>query len=490
MQRGLGRIGGLIRRDAELVAALALAAGMAFVLAAASIFRHDHFGSNAKDLGVYDQTIWGYSNLEVVPNTVTRVPNLLGDHFQPILALLAPLFWIYDDVRMLLVAQAALLAAASVPIFLYAREQLGSTAALCFQAAYLLFWGLIAGALYDFHEVAFAAPIISVAIYALLRRNTTLLWLAAVLAFLTKENLALAFVAIALYAGLVQRRWRFAAGLGFVSAAWFVFVLEVVIPGISGDDYAHWEYQALGSGPAEAVRHLVMDPIGSIELFFDPATKRQALFNLFGPWLFLPLLSPLLIVALPSLAERFLSSRPEFWGQSFHYSITVAPILAFAAVDATARLSRLLRHRWPLATGAVAALTVLAGLAFTFGRTKPFDQLRRYSTEQQIREIETCLETVPPGASVAATSALVPHLTHRRLIFVLDEQPVPSTDYYAIDTSTWRFPLELSDIRRLIDDKLRNGYGVECSRGVTVVLRRGASFRPLAPELRRLLRQS
>lgn len=490
MQRRRTRVAAALTADAPLLAAVGLALVAAVGLAAASIFRHDHFGSNAKDLGVYDQTIWGYSVLDVIPNTVTGVPNLLGDHFQPILVVFAPLFWIWDDVRMLLVAQAALLAAASIPVFLYARAVLGVLPALCFQAAYLVFWGMIAGALYDFHEVALAAPILSVAMYALLRRRTGLVWAMAALAFLTKENLALTFVGIALFAALVQRRWRLGLALGIVSAAWFVLVLEVVIPSISGERYAHWEYPALGDGPGEALRHLVAHPVDSVQLFFTPGTKRQALFNLFGPWLFLPVVSPLLLPSLPSLAERFLSSRPEFWGQSFHYSLTVAPLLAFAAVDTTTRLGQRLSGRRRAVAGVLGALTLAAGLAFTFGRTKPLDQLQRYTTERQIAQIDECLATVPPHASVAATSALVPHLTHRRTIYVLDEHPVATTDYYAIDTSTWRFPLELSDIKRVLERKLAAGYGVVCSRGGTVVLARGAPGKSLDPELRRLLERS
>src|SRR6202049_5278170 len=71
------------RLGAALPLGLALIAAVAY--AAISIYRHDHFGSNAYDLGVQDQTIWGYSRLQMIPNTVEMIPNLLGDHFHPIL---------------------------------------------------------------------------------------------------------------------------------------------------------------------------------------------------------------------------------------------------------------------------------------------------------------------------------------------------------------------------------------------------------------------
>src|SRR5712691_4256307 len=111
--------------------ALALMAAVAY--AAISVYRHDHFASNAFDLGVQDQTVWGYSRLQTIPNTVAMIPNLLGDHFHPILAVVAPLYWIWDDARVLLVVQALLLAVAAIPIFWWARQRLGILPAIAFE---------------------------------------------------------------------------------------------------------------------------------------------------------------------------------------------------------------------------------------------------------------------------------------------------------------------------------------------------------------------
>src|SRR5439155_24068214 len=58
---------------------LALIAAVAY--ASISVYRHDVFASGAFDLGVQDQTVWGYSRLEMIPNTVEMIRNLLGDHF-------------------------------------------------------------------------------------------------------------------------------------------------------------------------------------------------------------------------------------------------------------------------------------------------------------------------------------------------------------------------------------------------------------------------
>jgi uncharacterized membrane protein len=455
-----------------------------------AIYRHQHFGSNAYDLGIFDQAVWGYSRLEWMPNTILRLPHVMGDHLHPILVSLAPLYWVWDDVRALLVVQALLLALAGVPVFLWAREQIGSVPALTFQTAYLVFWAVVGGSIFDFHELAFAAPIVSVAIYAALTRRTALLWLFVVLGLLTREDVALTFVGLALFIGVVQRRWRDAVALAGVAAAWFVFAFKVAIPALAGGNaYAHWAYSQLGENPASAVLHLVTHPVDSARTFFTPHDKVVALGNLFLPWLALPLLSPLVLVMLPTLGARFFSDKPSHWApQGFHYSLMLAPIIAFAAVDTTRRARDLLADRWEtLVPVALAGLTLVASLYFTFARIKPLDELRRYTPAERIADIEECLRVVPPDASVAATSALVPHLSHRRSIFVLDDRPVPRTRFLAIDASTWIFPLDHSDLRLLVERSFARGYGTRCSRGSTVVLEQGAATKTLSPELERLL---
>jgi uncharacterized membrane protein len=474
------------------LAAAALTAAGSVLLAAVSIFRHDRFGSNAYDLGIFDQTIWGYSRFEMLPNTVLRLPNALGDHFHPILMAFAPLYWVWDDARVLLVAQAVLLALASVPLFLWARERLGAVPALLFQAAYLIFWAVLGGALFDFHELSVAAPVVSLALYGLLTRRNTPLFVAAAIALLTREDVALTFVGIGLFAALVQRRWKLGAGLAALSFAWFAVAFKLIIPAFADRAYAHWAYSGLGPDPARAALHLVTHPLDSVREFFTPRDKQIALFNLFVPWALLPLLSPLLLVMLPTLAARFFSDKPSHWApQGFHYSLVLAPMLAFAAVDTTARIAEHTssggRRRLALGAG---ALVLVLGLYFSFARLRPLDELHRYTGDEQITAIRSCLDVIPANASVAATSALVPHLSHRRAIYVLDRRPIPRVDVYALDLSTWTFPFTVEDARRLLAEKRTEGYRVSCSQAFIAVLGLGGSAEPLSPEFERLMSES
>jgi len=486
------RIRSVAEAGSSTLAAAALTAAGTVLLAAVSIFRHDRFGSNAYDLGIFDQTVWGYSRFEMLPNTVLRLPNALGDHFHPILIALGPLYWVWDDARVLLVAQAALLALASVPLFLWARERLGAVPALLFQAAYLIFWAVLGGALFDFHELSVAAPVVSLALYGLLTKRNPPLFVAAAIALLTREDIALTFVGIGLFAAIVQRRWKLGAGIAALSFAWFAVAFKLIIPALADRAYAHWAYSELGPDPARGALHLVTHPLDSIRQFFTPRDKQIALFNLFVPWAGLPLLSPLVLVMLPTLAARFFSDKPAHWApQGFHYSLVLAPMLAFAAVDTTARLVERTSSdgRRRLAFGAGAVVLAL-GLYFSFARLRPLDELHRYTGDEQIEAIRSCLDVIPADASVAATSALVPHLSHRRAIYVLDRRPIPRVDVYALDLSTWTFPFTVADARRLVAEKRTEGYRVSCSQSFTAVLALGGPTEPLSPEFERLMSES
>ncbi len=471
------------RRSGALPLLLAALAAVAY--AGISVYRHNHFGSNAFDLGVQDQTVWGYSRLQLIPNTVAMIRNLLGDHFHPILVAVAPLYWLWDDVRVLLVVQALLIAAGGIPIFWWAQQRLGFVSAAAFNAAYLVFWGVLSGIVYDFHHIAFAVPAVSFALYATLTRNNRLLWPMVAVGLLTRENVALTFAAIGLYVIVLQHRWQLGAALAGLCTAWFLLAIEVVMPAIAGTPYGHWTYQALGTGPRSAVLHLVGHPVSSVGLLFNNSVKLKLWGGLLGAWLFLPILSPLFLVAVPTLLERLWSSNPALWSASFHYSLVIAPVLAFASIDTVARLRQLVpKGIRPLAGTGISIATLAAGLILTSGVVRPLDELGTYVSAGQVSAIQTCLNVIPKGAVVSASNALLPHLSHRYRIYLLTMNA--DADYVAIDLATYLghfFPGEAAALRATLGNALSNGYGVVCSRGTTVVLHRGGGNATLSPEL-------
>src|SRR5699024_9548716 len=95
------------------------------------------------DLAIFEQAIRGYANLGA-PIVDIKGPGYhqLGDHFSPLLALVAPVYRLFPGPVTLLVVQCVLVAVSVVPLTLVARRILGAWAGLGVGVAYAFSWGL------------------------------------------------------------------------------------------------------------------------------------------------------------------------------------------------------------------------------------------------------------------------------------------------------------------------------------------------------------
>jgi uncharacterized membrane protein len=297
-----------------------------------SLFHHWRF-ETSYDLAIFDQAIWHLARFETPESTVLGRSTIFADHFHPILILLAPLYWIAPAAETLLVVQAALFALSIVPVFLFLRRRLPQGVARALAVAYGLYWGLQRAAAADMHELAFAPLLIAVLIVAMDRRHWLLVWVAALLLMCVKEDQ----IPILVFAGLllIGRGDRTqGAALTVVSLAAFVAVVRFIIPAMSADGgYATGStYEAVLESPWRIPATLVSPPV-----------KLETAFMWLAPFCFLSLRSPWSIMLIPLVLERFLSSSPNHWGTSHHYTAPIAPIVAMSAGDALARIASRMR---------------------------------------------------------------------------------------------------------------------------------------------------
>lgn len=93
-----------------------------------SFVRHLHYDSYGYDLGINDQTVWKYSTFQVPVSTIAPLADRskLAMHVELVYALLAPLYWIWDSRRMLLIAEVVALVSGSIAAYLFAKRKLKS----------------------------------------------------------------------------------------------------------------------------------------------------------------------------------------------------------------------------------------------------------------------------------------------------------------------------------------------------------------------------
>ena len=350
-------------RPAHRVAVGVLTAVTAAAYSVFALLRFYTFQTASYDLVIFDQAVRAYAHFRPGISVIKGVHNgfgpnfsILGDHWSPILAALAPLYWIFNTPEILLVAQAVLFALAIPPLWLFARRAFGggglggggraTAAAYLVCGAYALSWPIASAVGFDFHEVAFAPVLIAVALERLAagRLRTALIALAALL--LVKEDMGFLVAGIGIYLAVarprvVKRQLLVAVALVVVGLADSVLATYVLIPAFGGRSDYYWAYQALGNNVPQAAVHLITHPVSSLRLLITPRVKLDTMLWLLAAFCLLSLRSPIVLAAIPLLLERMLASKfPNWWVTSFQYNAYLVMIFAFAAVDGAARIDR------------------------------------------------------------------------------------------------------------------------------------------------------
>ncbi|MWV48105.1 DUF2079 domain-containing protein [Rathayibacter sp. VKM Ac-2803] len=424
-----------------------LVAAVGALYAVHALSRYRQFLTAGYDLGIFDQAVRAYSRFEAPTSALKGIDaNLLGDHFHPILVVLAPLYWLWDDPRTLLLAQAVLVAAAVVPVWRFSRRRFGRLAAIAASSALAFGWPIQKLVDFDFHEVAFAVPLLAWAIDALDRRRDRELLVALALLLLVREDMGALVACVGVLYAVRRRRPARGALIAAGGLVAFVLIVKVVIPAIAGRDYGYWDYSVFGTDMASSIATVVADPGLTLTTFFTPLVKTQTLLALLAPLLLLPLLSPISLLALPILLERFLADRPALWSADFHYNAPVWVILCFAAVDGLARLRRLLARR-PAAIKRVPALALVllaavpllgsTALAPLTARMFPLSRMvtgDAFRWDAHMRDQAAILRLVPPSTCVISDDRMASHLTRTNRVTIPSiDGPVP--DYYLLDLS-------------------------------------------------------
>jgi len=463
------------RREPVLLLLVALAA-TAYSLVA--VLRHVRYGSHGYDLAIQAQAVWHYSRFEAPESSLLYLDNLLGDHFAPITALMAPLYWFWADPRMLLIGQGLLVAASIVPVYLFCRSRVGRIGAYGYAAGYALSWPLASGVNFDWHEVAFAPLLVALVVLFADRERWRAFWITFALLLAVKENLAVFGMALGLWLALRGEGRRALIALA-VSAVYFLVVTKLVIPHLAaGADYNHWTYTQFGTDLPDALVTVAQDPARVVHYLIDSPVKIKTMAYLLVPFLMSALYSSLLVLMVPLILQELLSIDPLFWGTGFHHWMIIAPLLPMAAADGLRNVMTLTGRRDLLpAVGAAAGLVILLG-NFTLADRFPLAQLKvrqYYDVGLGFDGIAArAVAKVPGGASVAAQDNMTPHLADRDEIYEISEG-MPAVDYIVADLGGlggYSFPLGYDGIRAVVAARRARYETVHEEQGVVVLRRR------------------
>lgn len=384
-----------------------LALALFGLYATVAVNRHRSMQTSGFDLGIFTQAVRAYAEGRS-PVAELKSPGfpLLGDHFHPILALLAPVYRLWPSPMALLVAQAALLALSAVPLTRLAIALCGRWPGYGLGVAYGLSWGIQGAVGFDFHEIAFAVPLLAFAMERLLTEHLTaaVAWTLPLL--LVKEDQALTVAMIGAYVFWRGRR-RLGLAVAALAVVWGAAMILLVIPAMNPFGVYEYTHSAMPTGDSPLTR------------LFLPSSKVELPLALLLPVGFLALRSPLVVLAVPTVLLRFWSANESYWGTGFHYSAVLMPVVFAAATDGLSRVDRAAVSR------AVAAFAVCFALALTATGLplRAAVEPEAWRVPAAVFAWRDVLRVIPDGAEVAASNRFAAELAARCRVYLFPTYP-------------------------------------------------------------------
>lgn len=460
-------------RDPLLWLAMLVGGG---VLGWLSLLRYAGFNAGMYDLGNMAQAIWSATQGQplLYSHAAGASTSRLAGHVEAGYLLVAPLYALWPDPRSLLVLQAALFALGAVPVYRMASRRTASRfAARCLALIYLLYPAAQTAVLFDFHGDTLAGPLLLFALDALderaWRRYAVLVALALSFKF---------YVAAAVFGmGFVLYRWEHErragtytmAAAALYGALAFLVVRRIFPSHLSADEVAS-DYLSYYFGEVGQIAATLGDRLLNAVVVFGPPMLVA-----WRGWRWL-------VPALPVAAAALLSTGPAgVYDYRYHHYAIVVPFIIMAAIDGTARARRrttdggrrtadsasVVGGRRPAVRGRswrgdlgltlaivaiFSALLVNTPLNPLFWLRVPgygFDPSVYGVTERDALKERFLAERVPPGAPVAVSTFLAPHLANRDTLYLVRYPDEPGPE---------RLPALLPQVRYALPDALFDHY--------------------------------
>jgi uncharacterized membrane protein len=404
-----------------------------------SVARLERLAIRSFDLGIFEQAIRHYAHFQApIVDLEGAGHNFLGDHWNPAIVVFAPFYRLFPSPVTLLVGQALVIALGVVPITRAGMRHVGRWSGVAVGLAFGVSYGIQSAVDFDVHDVCLAVPLLAFALEAYLagRWRRVVFWAAPLV--LVKEDLGLTVALLGVVLILVGAR-RWGVGLGVFGLASLALTVKVLIPYFNAEG-------RVGSAKLAALPGTgnLLQRVSDLALqVLTPGPKMTTVLLLLVVTAFLSLRSPLLILVLPTLAWRLISTNQNFGGQSFHYDLVLMPIIFAALIDGVVRAGR---GRWrPLRWYARAAPALALAVGLFFCTRYAFKDLvvpATYQPSARAQGADRVLSRIPDGATVESDLGLIAKLTNRtRVFYVGSAAPVVPQFFLVDDKAGWNPPL-------------------------------------------------
>lgn len=391
---------------------------------------------------------------------------------------LSVLYWFTENERVLLLFQATILSAAVFPIWLIARRYLPKILAMVMAFIYIDFIGIQAVAVYDFHEMSLLPFLLAWLFYFLQKEKWIYYFVFLFLGLAVREHVGFLLSTLGIYIWLAKRSWKVALATVVISLTWSISAIKIFMPALGQNGYSSFiqENDSLES----ALIGYLTNPQSILGNFFLPILKTQTLIWSLVSFGLVPIIYlPLMPTSFFQFATRFLDQlHPVRWTLFFHYSAELAVLLAVATIFGCVIILQKFRSIKYIAL-ILAILLMFVHVGTNFFLDSPLKNLLKpqfYKHQSWMDNTRLVLAQVPKNASVASQNNLLPHLSHRKEVYLLPN--VNYADYVVIDLhpgqDNWNFyNQDLEGARSILIQLVKsNSYKVIISSGDVYLLKK------------------
>ena len=386
------------------------------------------FNTPTFDFGIFAQMFHSMRTTGLPITTVERDGplNHFAVHVSPIYYLLLPFYCLVPIPATLQVLQAAVLAGAVIPLWKIGKQH-GLSPLLRMLVCFLLLLNpaYAGGTSYDIHENAFLTPLILWLLYGIDRRNGLIAAVAGVLTLMVKEDAAVYVAVIALYLLLravlkEKKRWDLTAGCLLLGGALLWFGAVTAYLSGSGDGVMTYRYDNFIYDDSDSlvtvIKAVLLCPMKAVFECVD-AEKLEFIGLTLLPLAGLPLITrryERYVLLIPYILVNLMSDYQYQHDIFFQYTYgSMGCLIYLAAVN----LADLKLH-WQRLAACGAALFIALSCFSAQILPKAFRYPSYCVTYQDYYDdLREVLDTVPDGASVAATTFFTTELSQRDVLY-------------------------------------------------------------------------
>lgn len=406
-----------------------------------------------------DQTIWNtlhgrFFSLTGDYGTISR----FSIHGDIILALLAPLYLIWDNVRAILIFQSFALALGAIPIYLISFKLLkNKILALLLAAMYLLNPGMQWTNIYDFHPIALVIPFLLSTFYCALTKKWRWYFAFLILSLMTKEEVGFTTMIMGGLLLIMFKEWKIGLITIAISGFWIFVVVRLIIPHYNIDhtySYSSWYKIAEENIKSTNLIEIPNELVRNYFVTIDTIPYYNILLREFA---FLPLLGiPWILLSLPELLINIFSSHAQMRSIVLHYDSLMVPGLMISSIFTIYYLQiffskvKYLKKYSQLSlyfiTCVALAIVIRVDYHYSPLPITPSCWCKTYRVTKNSIAFEKILQKIPKSASVTSSPEIAPHTTHRENAYTLPIATA-SADFIA-----------MSDQNRIIGDNNPKGF--------------------------------